>query len=976
MNIRITTLLLTLLLSLFSFSQDNDRVGPVEIGTSDQMYEVPSLASKMNDLIPYVDEAKVMQDGKATPNDIVPGKGSTGEDLLANDPGELYQKIQGKTPSIVFDAAFSNSSPTDPAGAVGPNHYVAVFNTGFRVFDKDGNALTDQLAPQNVFGIGSYCCDLTVSYDAAADRFVMTILGGGWRVAVSQGPDPINDGWYVYNWGTGSDYQKLSIWTDAYYVTDNPPEVHALERDAMIAGDQSAQFVAFNLPGMPTSSNSGSGIGFRSPQAFNVTDDNLPAAGSAPIVFMADDAWLGVDSDHLKIWTADVDWDTPSNSTISASPQEISTTPFIAVFDGGSWDNLQQPGGSAIDALQATIMNQAQFRKFSSHNSAIGNFVVNISGDNTNLAGVRWFELRQDSDGQPWSLYQEGTYAAPDGKHAWNASMAMDLQGNIGLGYSGMGGNNDEFVGTYYTGRYASDALGTMSIAEEIIAAGNGNIGGTRFGDYSKVAVDPSNDKAFWFNNELISGSRANVVGVFQIAANFANDVGVVNIDSPVSGTLTASEDVTVTIFNYGENDASNFDVTYQVDGGSTITETYTGTIGSALTDQYTFSATTDMSTVGNTYSITASTAMSGDEDNANDSYTTDVSHLNANDIGVSAISSPSSGTNLSATEQVTVTITNFGGGTQTNFDVTIDLDGTVITETVAGPLEGNSTIDYTFIYLADLSAFGSYTITAYTSLASDYDNSNDSITVTVTNANCQPEGNMTFGDGIHLFQLGDIDNASGEGGTGYQDFTNLSTDLEQGSTNPLVLQTGYGNQYFRVWIDFNDNFIFESPEEIVVDNYVLGLGQGVGTYTGSTSLVIPADAALGQHLMRAKTNWDTTGNVGVPDDACEETTYGETEDYTVNIVTSLGIDDLNQNSEFSVVSLGNNQFDVNLNSPYVGKIELTVYNALGQRMVFHRFENTGTFNYALDMSYVAKGIYLVKVGNNSFGKVQKIIVK
>ena len=515
-----------------------------------------------------------------------------------------------------------------------------------------------------------------------------------------------------------------------------------------------------------------------------------------------------------------------------------------------------------------------------------------------------------------------------------------------------------------------------MSIAEEIIQAGNGNISGTRFGDYSKLAVDPSNDKAFWFNNELMSGSRANVVGVFQIAANFANDVGVVNIDSPVSGTLTASEDVTVTIFNYGENDASNFDVTYQVDGGSTITETYTGTIGSALTDQYTFSATTDMSTVGNTYSITASTAMSGDEDNANDSYTTDVSHLNANDIGVSAISSPSSGTNLSATEQVTVTITNFGGGTQTNFDVTIDLDGTVITETVAGPLEGNSTIDYTFIYLADLSAFGSYTITAYTSLASDYDNSNDSITVTVTNANCQPEGNMTFGDGIHLFQLGDIDNASGEGGTGYQDFTNLSTDLEQGSTNPLVLQTGYGNQYFRVWIDFNDNFIFESPEEIVVDNYVLGLGQGAGTYTGSTSLVIPADAALGQHLMRAKTNWDTTGNVGVPDDACEETTYGETEDYTVNIVTSLGIDDLNQNSEFSVVSLGNNQFDVNLNSPYVGKIELTVYNALGQRMVFHRFENTGTFNYALDMSYVAKGIYLVKVGNSSFGKVQKIIVK
>ena len=969
MKTRITVLLIAFLLSLFSFSQDNDRVAPIEIGTSEEMYEIPSLASRINDLIPYVDKTQVMQDGKATPDDIVPGKGTTGEDLLAKDPGELYQKIQGKTPSIVFTAAFSGSSPTDPAGAVGPNHYVAVFNTGFRVFDKDGTALTDQLAPQNVFGVGSYCCDLTVSYDAAADRFVMTILGGGWRVAVSQGPDPINDGWYVYNWGTGSDYQKLSIWTDAYYVTDNPPELHALERDAMLAGDQSAQFVAFSLPGI-------NGTGFRSPQAFNVTDDNLPAAGSAPIVFMADDGWAGVAEDHLKIWTADVDWDTPSNSSISSSPQQISTTPFISIFDAGAWTNLQQPGGNTIDALQSTIMNQAQFRKFSSYNSAILNFVVNISGDATNLAGVRWFELRQDSDGQPWSLYQEGTYAAPDSKHAWNASMAMDLQGNIGMGYSGMGGDNDQFVSTYYTGRYASDALGTMSIAEEIIQAGNGNISGTRFGDYSKLAVDPSNDKAFWFNNELISGSRANVVGVFQIAANFANDVGVVNIDSPVSGTLTASEDVTVTIFNYGENDASNFDVTYQVDGGSTITETYTGTIGSALTDQYTFSATTDMSTVGNTYSITASTAMSGDEDTTNDSYTTDVSHLNANDIGVTSISSPSSGTNLTSTEQVTVTITNFGGGTQTNFDVTIDLDGTIITETVAGPLEGNSTIDYTFIYLADLSVFGSYTITAYTSLGSDYDNSNDSTTVTVSNVNCTPESNCIFngapGDGFQLVSIGDIYNETGCSDDGYGDYTAISTDLEQGSTNPLILTTNYGSQNVRVWIDYNDNFIFETPDELVVDNYVIGPGQANVSVTGQTSVTIPSDAALGQHIMRLKSNW----NAGVPDDACEGTTWGETEDYMVNIVTSLGIDDLNQNSEFSVISLGNNQFDVNLNSPYVGKIELTVYNVLGQRMVFHRFENTGTFNYALDMSYVAKGIYLVKVGNSSFGKVQKIIVE
>ncbi len=155
---------------------------------------------------------------------------------------------------------------------------------------------------------------------------------------------------------------------------------------------------------------------------------------------MQDDAWSGVSSDHIKLWTIDVDWVNSGNSTVSASTQ-ISVTPFIGVFDGGSFSNLTQPGGgSAIDALQATIMNQAQFRKFGSHNSALFNFVVDTDVGSGELVGVRWIEFRQGGDNQPRSLFQEGTYTAPDGKHAWNASLAMDGQGNIGMGYSSMSG--------------------------------------------------------------------------------------------------------------------------------------------------------------------------------------------------------------------------------------------------------------------------------------------------------------------------------------------------------------------------------------------------------------------------------------------------------------------------------------------------------------------------------------------------------
>ena len=63
--------------------------------------------------------------------------------------------------------------------------------------------------------------------------------------------------------------------------------------------------------------------------------------------------------------------------------------------------NLTQPGGATpIDALQAIIMNQAQFRKFGGHNSAVFNFVVDVDATAGEHAGIRWYELRQAADGQ------------------------------------------------------------------------------------------------------------------------------------------------------------------------------------------------------------------------------------------------------------------------------------------------------------------------------------------------------------------------------------------------------------------------------------------------------------------------------------------------------------------------------------------------------------------------------------------------
>jgi len=358
-----------------------------------------------------------------------------------------------------------------------------------------------------------------------------------------------------------------------------------------------------------------------------------------------------------------------------------------------------------------------------------------------------------------------------------------------------------------------------------------------------------------------------------------ANDIGVSSIDSPVSGILTDSEAITVSITNFGENTASNFEVSYSVNGGSSIVETYSGSIASEQTVQYTFNNTADMSTVGETYSITVSTVLSGDEDLDNDSISVDVTNLNPNDIGVSEFLSPSSGELLSNAETVTVTITNYGGASQSNFDVSYQInDGSVVTETVAGPIDGNSSLEYTFTQSADLSAFGIYNFTSYTSLDVDSNSSNDSSETVVVNNNCTPSFDCELGDGLQLFQLGDIDNTSGC--EGYGDFTNLSTDLAPGETYDVTMTTGWGNQFVRIWIDYNDDYTF-TEEETILNNYVLGTDTQQ-TFTETTQITIPSDANFGQHLMRVKTAWGAE----VPADGCDDSnTFGETEDYTVNIL-------------------------------------------------------------------------------------------
>jgi subtilisin-like proprotein convertase family protein len=967
-----------------SFSQEVkvEPAKPIHIGYPDKVETVPSLNSRRSQLVrPDLTKPTVMKDGRSSRYDIVIGKGSTGDDVLAKNKNRLSGKITTRTPELVFETGASSSQPTDPAGAVGPNHYISVINTAFQIFDKSGNSLTSGLvSPTSIFTLSNICCDLTASYDHDADRWVLSILSttAGTQVAVSDGPDPVNDTWSVYTYSTVSDYQKLSVWRDGYYMTENTGsanKLHVFEREAMIDGDPATvpQILSFSLPGLVTS-------GFHSPQVANISGGTWPTSGGATIMYLQDDAWGGVSEDHIKVWTATMDWATPGNSSVSA-PQELrgadGVTSFISVFDGGSFSNLTQPsGGVAIDALQATVMNQAQIRQFGSYNSMVFNFVVDVDGSSVEQAGVRWYELRQTSAGQPWTIHQEGTYTAPDNRHAWNASLIMDVQGNIGMGYSGMSSANSTDanvrVGSYYTGRFAADPLGTMTVAEGTIQAGNANIPGLRYGDYSKIDIDPANGKKFWFVNEVMNNGRKNVAGVFQIAPNFNDDLGVVSIDAPTTGALSASESITVTIFNFGENDASTFNVTYQIDGGGVVSEAYSGpTIASNTSQQYTFSTTANLGTEGQTYTILASTDYGSDQDNSNDSTSADVTHVFANDIGVTAITAPVTNDVL-GNEPVTVTIENFGTASQSNFDVSYTLNGgTPVVEQVAGPLAGGATTSYTFTTLADLSADGMYTIVAQTQLGGDSVPSNDSTSVDVENTACSSDTNDT-----DVTILPDLSDPAAES------VITITNDVVISDVNVTV-------NIDHNWItDVDMKLIGPDGTEVILANDVGGSADDMT----DTVFDDQAGTAISDGSAPFTGTWQPQGSLAdfngksslgdwtlhINDD--EDGIGGTLLSWSLEICSNpaLSVDEVALDGDFRILNLGNDQFQISLTSDtLIEDLDLNVYNMLGQNLLWKTLKNEGgSYTYNLNMSYAASGIYLIRVRDGSSGVTKRIVVE
>jgi chitodextrinase len=696
-----TYLFLMLLMSVFAVQAQ--KPGSLKASSTSKaayMVEVPAL-SKMDNIIAAKGLEHVAPPKRRGSNTVIEGKGlPVGRDPLIQRQLNV-PKSANRAPITDFPA-HTGTVLNDPTGAIGPNHYVYAFNSGFGILDRAGNVLVPEASLATLFP-NEDLGDPVVVYDRYADRFIIMQFSNtpnGILIAVCQGPDPVNDGWYTYRFNTGSfpDYEKMSVWSDGYYITankdsgnvNNSDVVFALERDEMLTGNPNAQIVGFPLPNAATS-------GFYSPGGFNCIGPNLPPVGTPqPIVYLQDDAWSGISQDHLKVWNVSVNWNNPGSSSIS-SPQVINTAPFDSVFDGGSFQNLDEPGnGPDIDALQATMMYMTNYRRFGSYNSAVMNFAVDVSG-NDSKSGIRWYELRQSGDGQPWTIYQEGTYTQPN-YSTFCGSMSMDAQGNIGLAYTIV--SSTVFTSIRYTGRLASDPLGTMTIAEQAVVDGdaqNNRFDG-RYGDYAQMTVDPVDDMTFWHIAEYMKGPGSNVRKSHVVA--FKVEAGPPDNEAPSTPTNLSASNTTDTTTDLSwtasaDNIAvSGYDI-YQ-DGnliGSSFGTTYTVTGLSPLTsyDFYVVAKDAAGNTSGNSNTVTVQT-LEAQLDYC-DSQSTNINDEFIGRVQLNTIDNASGGQFYTDFTGISTTLDK---GTQYTITVTPTWTGTIYPEGYSVWIDYNQDGDFT----------------------------------------------------------------------------------------------------------------------------------------------------------------------------------------------------------------------------------------------------------------------------------------
>jgi hypothetical protein len=301
-----------------------------------------------------------------------------------------------------------------------------------------------------------------------------------------------------------TDYPKLSVWPDGYYLSYaqiwngnyEGPAACVFDRNSMLSGSAAT---------MQCFLKTGSSNGFMLPGDW---DGTTPPPAGSPAYFLNFDG----NEQSLDLWQFHVDWANPANSTFTG-PTNIPVAPFteacgetVVEFNYTTGNCIPQAGTTVtLDSYGDRLMYRLAYRNFGDHQSLVANHTV-ATGTSGSQTGIRWYELQNTGSG--FGLFQQGTYA-PDSNYRWQGSIAMDKAGDIVLGYNVSSATMSPSI--RYTARVPSDPLGQMENEVDILSAvgitPNSRTNNFRWADYSSLAIDPTDDCTFWHTTEYMPAS-------------------------------------------------------------------------------------------------------------------------------------------------------------------------------------------------------------------------------------------------------------------------------------------------------------------------------------------------------------------------------------------------------------------------------------------------------------------------------------
>jgi hypothetical protein len=166
---------------------------------------------------------------------------------------------------------------------------------------------------------------------------------------------------------------------------------------------------------------------------------------------------------------------------------------------------------------------------------------------------------------------------------------------------------------------------------------------------------------------------------------------------------------------------------------------------------------------------------------------------------------------------------------------------------------------------------------------ANENNNVSNPLSVDVYAVSCASNGVNPYSEWVSNVKLNTINNTSEKTRygnifgfqVGYSNFLDVSTTLNKGQSYPLSITPSLGyptyptNLFTRVWIDYNQNGIFEDAEIVLAKN---------GNQVATQNFTVPNTALTGTTAMRVSLK------AGAYPTACEVFDKGEVEDYTITI--------------------------------------------------------------------------------------------